>query len=370
MENVKIALVHDWLTGQRGGERVLEVFCEIFPEAPIYTLFHFPGSQIKIIEEKSIRTSFLQQLPLLKKKYRFYLPLYTLAIELFDLQEYDLVLSSSHCVAKGIIPGPDALHISYIHSPIRYAWNQYSAYFAAERLGVFSRFLIPPVIHKLRVWDVASSSRVDFFIANSHNVARRISKYYRRQSDVIPPPVDAEFFVPGKTEGSYFLIVSALVPYKRIDMAVETFNRTGLPLKIVGQGPEYKMLKKKAGKNIEFMGYLRSFDLRLVYQGAKALIMPGEEDFGINSLESQACGVPVIAYAKGGALETVIPDRTGLLFPELSPASLQEALDKFENMQFNKSEIRSNALKFSKDKFREQIAFYINEKWKEFKYKK
>lgn len=370
MENIKVALVHDWLTGQRGGERVLEVFCELFPDAPIYTLFHFHGSQVNLIEERKIITSFLQALPLLEKKYRFYLPLYTLAVELFDLQEYDLVISSSHCVAKGIIPSPDALHISYIHSPVRYAWNQYSAYFSADRLGVFSRFLIPPVIHKMRVWDAASSDRVDYFIANSFNVARRIKKYYRRPSDVIHPPVDTGLFTPGNREGNYYLIVSALVPYKRIDLAVETFNRTGIPLKIVGQGPEYKKLRKRAKKNIEFLGRLKSFDLLAVYQEAKALIMPGEEDFGINSLESQACGIPVIAFGKGGALETVIPDKTGLLFPELTPASLKVALDKFENMPFNKSEIRSNALNFSKEKFEKQIASYIKEKLIEFKNKK
>ena len=258
MENLNVALVHDWLTGQRGGERVLEVFCEIFPEAPIYTLFHFPGSQVRSIEEKRIITSFLQKLPLLEKKYRFYLPLYPLAAELFDLQDYDLVISSSHCVAKGIIPNPEALHISYIHSPIRYAWNQYSAYFSSDRLGVFSKFLIPPVIHRLRVWDAVSSGRVDFFIANSFNVARRIKKYYRRTSDVIYPPVNTEFFTPGKKTGDYFLIVSALVPYKRLDVAVHVFNRTGKPLKIVGQGPDYKKLKKKASKNIEFIGHLMS----------------------------------------------------------------------------------------------------------------
>ncbi|MBN2244688.1 MAG: glycosyltransferase [Candidatus Aminicenantes bacterium] len=369
MENIKVALVHDWLTGQRGGERVLEVFCDLFPDAPIYTLFHFPGSQVKLIEEKRIITSFLQAFPWLEKKYRFYLPLYALAVELFDLQKFDLIVSSSHCVAKGIIPNPQALHISYIHSPVRYAWNQYSAYFAPDKLGVFSRFLIPPVIQKLRVWDAVSSDRVDFFIANSHNVARRIQKYYRRQSEVIHPPVDTGLFTPGKGAGAYYLIVSALVPYKRIDLAVETFNRIGMPLKIVGEGPEYKKLRRMASKNIEFLGRLRSDDLVAVYQEAKALIMPGEEDFGINSLESQACGVPVIAFGKGGALETVIPDKTGLFFPELSPPSLKGALDKFEGMPFNKSEIRSNALNFSKEKFGERITAYIQEKWIEFKNK-
>ena len=366
MKNIKVALVHDWLTGQRGGERVLEIFSEIFPQAPIYTLFHFPGSQIKNIEEKRIITSVIQKLPFLKKKYRFYLPLFPLAVELFNVQEFDLVISSSHCVAKGVIPRPDALHLSYIHSPVRYAWNQYFSYFSTDKLGVFSRFFIPPVIHRLRVWDSVSSFRVDHFMANSFNVARRINKYYRRKADVIHPPVDADQFKPGARERDYFLIVSALVPYKRIEIAIQAFNRTGIPLKIVGTGPDYKKLKKTARSNIEFYGFLEPDALCSMYQEARALIMPGEEDFGINSLESQACGVPVIAFGKGGALETVIQEKTGLFFPELTTESLGSALDKFENIEFNKKTIRENALNFSKGIFKQKIETYIQDRWSEY----
>jgi glycosyltransferase involved in cell wall biosynthesis len=369
MDKVKVALVHDWLTGQRGGEKVLEILAEIFPRAPIFTLFHFKGSQAEIIEKRDIRTSFLQKFPFLEKKYRFYLPFFPLAAELFDLSDYELVISSSHCVAKGVIPHPEALHISYIHSPVRYAWNQYFAYFSPERLSFFSRFLIPPVIHRLRVWDVTSSARVDHFVANSANVARRIKKYYRRDADVIHPPVDSVFFGPAAQAPAreYYLIVSALVPYKRIDLAVQAFNLRGWPLKIVGIGPEYRRLKKAAKPNIEFLGAVPPDQLRSLYQGARAFLLPGEEDFGISTLEAQACGTPVIAYGGGGARETVLPGETGIFFSELTLAGLESGLDKFQGLEFNKAIIRSQAMKFSRSTFKEKIAFYFEKKWAEFK---
>ncbi|MBN1222367.1 MAG: glycosyltransferase [Candidatus Aminicenantes bacterium] len=365
METPKVALVHDWLTGQRGGEKVLEVFAEIFPTAPIYTLFHFQGSQAADIEKRLIHTSFIQRLPLLKKRYRFYLPLFPLAVELFDFQEYDMIVSTSHCAAKGAIPNPDALHICYVHSPMRYAWNQYFSYFAPDKLGFFARRVIPPVMHRLRIWDESSSHRVDHFVANSRSVAARIQKYYRRAADVIHPPVDTDLFYPGEKVDDYFLIVSALVPYKKIDLAVRVFNQNGLPLRIVGQGPDYKGLKRMAKSNIRFMGALSYEELRRCYQEARALIMPGEEDFGINALESQACGVPVIAYGRGGATETVIPEETGLLFSELSVAGLLAVLDKFPNITFNKKTIRANALNFSRDTFKRKALSFFNTKWVE-----
>lgn len=366
MKNIKVALVHDWLTGQRGGEKVLEVLCEIFPEAPIFSLFHFPGSQIKSIEEKKIFTSFLQRMPLLRRKYRFYLPLFPLAVELFDLQDFDMVVSSSHCVAKGVIPRPDALHVCYIHSPVRYAWNQYFAYFSPQKLGFFSRKIIPFSIHKLRLWDESSSHRVDHFIANSRTTSQRVQKYYRRQSDVIHPPVDTEFFHPGDKQEDYFLIVSALVPYKKIELAIQTFNQNGKVLKIVGQGPEFKRLKKISKTNIQFLGSIDADSLLKAYQRAKALIMPGEEDFGINALEAQACGIPVVSYARGGALETVISGETGVFFNDLSVDSLSGALDKLESVNFNKETIRSHAQKFSRENFKENISAFLLKKWNDF----
>lgn len=367
MENIRVALVHDWLTGQRGGEKVLEVLSEIFPKAPIYTLFHFSGTQIPTIEEKTIRTSFIQNLPLLKKRYRYFLPLYPMAVEHFDLQEFDLIISSSHCVAKGAIPRPDALHISYVHSPVRYAWNQYFVYFPPEKLGLFSRFIIPPLIHYLRMWDVTSSQRVDYYVANSKAVAQRINKYYRRTAEVIYPPVDIQFFQPSDQQEDYYLIVSALVPYKRIDLAIHAFNECKIPLKIVGVGPDYKKLKKEARANIQFLGTLDSSDLLAVYQKARALLIPGEEDFGINSIEAQACGVPVVAYGRGGATETVIPGKTGVFFNLLNHKSIHEALDKFQSMDFNKSAIRTHALNFSRERFKNNMRDFIKEKWENFR---
>jgi len=369
MENIKVALVHDWLTGQRGGEKVLEVLAEVFPKAPIYTLFHFPGSQTEAVEKRNIQTSFLQRMPFLKKHYRWYLPFYPMAAELFDLQRYDLVISSSHCVAKGIIPHPDALHVSYIHSPVRYAWNQYDSYFSRERLSFFLNLLIPPLIHYLRMWDVTSSARVDHFIANSRNVARRIEKYYRRQADVIYPPVDTEsYYLPdGDPEKKYDLIVSALVPYKMIDLAISAYNRIGWPLKIVGQGPEFKKLHKLAGQNVEFIGALGLSDLRRLYQGARTLILPGEEDFGITALEAQACGTPVVAYGRGGACETVLEGETGVFFSELKTSSLLAALDKFQGLKFNNRTIRTHARSFSREIFKEKITAAIRQKWQTFK---
>ncbi len=369
MENIKVALVHDWLTGQRGGEKVLEVLAEIFPDAPIYTLFHFQGSQSEFIEKRDIRTSVLQNMPFIKARYRYYLPLFPLAVELFDLGNYELIISSSHCVAKGAVPPPDALHISYIHSPIRYAWNQYFAYFSPDRLSLPSRWLIPPVIHRLRVWDESSSSRVDHFVANSENVARRIQKYYRRGADVIHPPADTKFFQPPGDEPSRsdFLIVSALVPYKRIDLAIETFNQSGERLTIVGNGPDLGKLKKIARSNIAFLGQVSAEPLRALYQKAKALLLPGEEDFGITALEAQACGTPVIAYGRGGALESVLADETGVFFSELTVAGLRAALDKFQGMKFNKSAIRANAERFSRPAFRERMAAYLEKKWADHK---
>jgi len=361
MDNLKVVLVHDWLTGRRGGEKVLEVLAEIYPDAPVYTLFHVRGSQIPAIEQRTIRTSFLQKFPFVRKKYRSYLPLFPLAVELFDLQDYDLVISTSHCVAKGVISHPHALHISYIHSPVRYAWNQYFSYFAPGNLGVFSRFIIPPFVHFLRIWDVSSSSRVDRFIANSENTACRIQKYYRRDSVVIHPPVDTDFFTPAEKEerSGEFLIVSALVPYKRIDLAVAAFNRAQLPLAVVGTGPDFKKLKKMAGSTVRFLGALNPEDLREVYRKARAFLLPGEEDFGITALEAQACGTPVIAFGRGGAVETVIPGETGIFFQDLSVSGLTGALDKFHRLEFNKSVLRSNAMKFSRPLFKEKLVSFI-----------
>jgi glycosyltransferase involved in cell wall biosynthesis len=369
MESLKVALVHDWLTGQRGGEKVLEALAEVFPDAPIYTLFHFRGSQAEAIEKRRIETSFLQRMPFLRRHYRRYLPFYPLAVELLDLQAYDLVVSSSHCVAKGIIPNPDALHVSYVHSPVRYAWNQYEAYFGAKRLSFPARILIPGRIHRLRMWDVTSSARVDHFVANSAAVARRIQKYYRRDAEVIHPPVDTAFFQPAPNPGprEFDLIVTALVPYKMIDVALAAYRGLGRPLKIVGDGPEMARLRRLAGPEVEFLGPRTAEDLRDLYRRARLLLMPGEEDFGIAAVEAQACGAPVIAYARGGALETVHDGRTGVLFSPLTPDGVRAALDKFQTLEFNESTLRAHALGYSRDVFKDRIAAFLRRAWQAFK---
>lgn len=377
----KIAIIHDWLTGMRGGEKVLEIFCELFPEADIFTLIHIHGSVSKIIEEKRIRTSFLQKIPLAMKRYRSFLPLFPLAIEGFDLSGYDIVLSSSHCVAKGILTSSSITHICYCHTPMRYVWEHYNTYFGNGKKGFVSGFIMPAVAHYLRIWDVASSNRVDYFVANSYNVANRIGKYYKRSAEVIHPPVDCSFYTPlnAHREGDYYLIVSAFAPYKRIDIAVDAFEKLGLPLIIIGGGQEEERIRRMSKKHVKCIGWQSSETLKEYYRGCKALIFPGEEDFGIVPLEAQACGKPVIAFAKGGVLETVRgiypysestpemtqrkPDTlTGVFFTEQTTESLTEAVKYFENNKnlFNPLLIRKHAEGFDTLIFKEKFRQYID----------
>jgi glycosyltransferase involved in cell wall biosynthesis len=377
----KIAIIHDWLTGMRGGEKVLEIFCELFPEADIFTLIHIPGSVSKIIEDRKIQTSFLQKIPLAMKRYRSFLPLFPLAIEGFDLRDYDVVVSSSHCVAKGALTSPATTHICYCHTPMRYVWEHYNTYFGNGKKGFVSRFLMPPIAHYLRMWDVTSSNRVDHFVANSYNVANRIKKYYKRTAEVIHPPVDCSLYTPTNThsEGDYYLIVSAFAPYKRIDIAVNAFETLGLPLIIIGGGQEEGQIRKMAKKHVKCIGWQSSETLREYYRGCRALIFPGEEDFGIVPLEAQACGKPVIAFAKGGVLETVrgiypysesTPEMkqkqpetpTGVFFTEQTTESLMEAVKFFERNKnlFDPLSIRKHAEGFDKLIFKEKFKQYID----------
>jgi len=361
---MRVALVHDWLTGMRGGERVLEVLAELFPEAPIYTLLHIPGSVSDIIERHEIRVSFLQHYPFIKKRYPLYLPLFPVAIEDFDLQEFDLVVSSSHCVAKGVIPHPGALHISYLHTPMRYVWDMYETYFSAVRVGKLPHRLISAAATWLRQWDVSSCSRVDHFIANSAYVQKRIKRYYNRDATVIHPPVDASRFIFSERDEGYYLVVSALVPYKRIDLAVEAFNKLRKRLVIVGDGQEFRSLKRIAGPTIEFAGWQPETSLPQYYANCRALVFPAKEDFGIVPLEAMASGKPVIAYGAGGALETVVAEgeiRTGVFFQEQSVDSLVAAVQKFETMEFNPELIREHALKFDKPIFARRLMAFIDQ---------
>lgn len=358
---MKVALVHDWLTGMRGGEKCLECLCELFPNADLYTLIHTKKNCSKTIEGMNIIASFVDRIPGKNRYYRHMLPIFPVAIERFILKDYDLILSSSHCVAKGIIPGPDSLHISYIHSPMRYVWDMYEDYFGADRINKIAGAAIPFIATYLRAWDVASSARVDHFIANSHHVARRIKKYYRRNARVIHPPVDLDRFKIADETDDYYLMVSAFAPYKRVDLAIDAFNHLGYRLKIVGTGQEEGRLKKIAGQNIEFLGWQSDDAIIDLYSKCKAFIFPGEEDFGITPLEAMASGRPVIAYAKGGALETIkgLNDEnpTGVFFEEQSREALVSAIKEFEdNMErFSPLKIRAHASGWNRDRFKNEI---------------
>jgi glycosyltransferase involved in cell wall biosynthesis len=361
----RVALVHDWLTGMRGGEKVLEHFAALFPEAPIYTLFHFPGSVSAALESHPIRTSFLQRAPGLRRGYRRYLPLFPAAIEDFDLSEFDLVISSSHCVAKGIVPPPGGRHVCYCHTPMRYAWDQEHAYFP-RRHGLVAR-LRSRVLSALRTWDAAAAPRVDLFLANSSFVAERIRRYYGRSAEVVHPPVAVDFFTPAPPPpggeaarpAPYALMVSALAPYKRVDLAIEACRRTGIELRVVGDGPERERLARlaeRAGGRTRLLGRLDDGALRDLYRGARCLVQPGVEDFGIASVEALACGTPVVAAARGGVLDVVEDGRHGVLYDDREgAAALAGAIDKAMQFGFNPLDLRSRAESFAAEGFLDRV---------------
>jgi glycosyltransferase involved in cell wall biosynthesis len=362
---VKVALVHDWLTGMRGGEKCLEIFCELFPDADLYTLVCDPGSVSPTIRLMEVKASWIDHYPGGKRYFRYLLPLFPSAIESFELGNYDLILSSSHCVAKGIFPHR-ALHIAYIHAPMRYIWDLRDAYVSGGTSLIARAGLSLSRLY-LQRWDLNSANRVDQFIANSNNVAAKIERLYGRSAEVIYPPVDVGRFNVTERQESYYLIVSALVPYKRIDIAVDAFGAIQKPLKIVGDGPLLRDLQRRARSNIEFLGYVNDASLPELYSGCQALIFPGEEDFGLVPLEAQASGRPVIAYGKGGALETVLPlgselgQPTGIFFQEQTVDGLIAAVRIFERNRrtFVPTAIRQHACRFSRDRFKAQISDYI-----------
>ncbi len=376
---MKIAIIHDWLTGMRGGEKCLEVFCRLYPQADLFTLIHLPGKVSSVIESRKIHTSFLQSFPSIETKYRHYLPLMPFAIERLKLKGYDLILSSSHCVAKGVLPEKGSLHISYCYTPMRYIWDQYDQYFNLESSGALTSTAMKLIAPSLRRWDVRSSRRVDEFIAISRHVQKRIKKYYDRESSVIYPPVDSKFYSPTEERPQdFFLIVSAFAPYKRVDLAVEAFNQLGYPLVIVGEGQRAKELRKFASPNIRFTGWLSDEEIRSYYARCRAFVFCGEEDFGITPLEAQAMGRPVIGFAKGGILETVVPDRatwkaetgiaeamtahpTGVFFYEQTPEALLAAVKHFETIEkrFEPESIRNHAVQFDLDVFSDRIQHFI-----------
>ncbi len=372
LQQLKVAIVHEWFTAMRGGEKVVAALLQLFPQAEVYALLHRKGSVDERIESRGVHTTFIDKLPFKNTHYPYYLPLFPTAIETFNLSEYDLVISSSHCVAKGARIGPNTLHISYIHTPMRYVWDLYETYFAPERLNFLSRRLIPLFANYLRMWDVTSAQRVDYFVANSHHVARRVWKYYRRKATVIHPPVETEQFPLAREKKDYYLVVTALVPYKRVDLAIAAANQLRIPLKVVGDGPEKKRLQAMAGPTVEFLPPQPLPRLVSLLQGARALLFPGVEDFGITPVEAQSCGTPVIAYGKGGALETILPyeegndaTATGVFFYQQTVEALVAAIEQAERVQWNTAFIHDHAQRFNTRFFLEAMEQFILDKIKE-----
>lgn len=395
-QNLKVILAHDWLTGMRGGERVLEILCRAFPRSPIYTLFYNPDAVSDIINRHPVKTSWLQNVPGILKYYRNFLPFFPSAMESLRADgPADLVISTSHCVAKGLIAPPGARHLCYCFTPMRYAWVFYDEYFGNNPL---KKALLTPILGRLRQWDKTSSARVDYFATISKHIQKRIKDFYGRDADVVYPPVNLEFWKPelirppkeatfsqvgrdslvppelsGQTgspalpqrieipmpehgfsdqpHGHYDLVVSALVPYKRIDLAVKAYRKLGYQLKIVGTGTETAKLKAIAGNNIEFLGHVSDDRLLELYRHCRALIFPGEEDFGLVPIEALACGTPVVAYAKGGVLETVVNGVSGIFFDEQNEEALIDAVGRCAATKWNYSAIRKNAGRFSEEKF-------------------
>ncbi|HEY2027924.1 MAG TPA: glycosyltransferase [Myxococcales bacterium] len=357
---MRVALVHDWLTGLRGGERVLEQLCLLYPEADIFTLVHEKGACGDIIESRRITSSFLNRLP--REHYRRYLPLFPLAIRSLDLRGYDFVVSTSHAVAKGCRPPRDALHVSYVHTPMRYVWDQFDAYFGPGRADLPTRLAAHLCAPYLRAWDVRSTKSVGGIIANSQFVAERIRRYWGREPDaVVYPPVDTGRFLPA-SEGpeDYALVVSALVPYKRIELAVEAFTREGRPLLIAGDGPSRADLQARAGPTVRFLGSVAGDELPRLYARARFFVLPGEEDFGIAAVEAQAAGRPVLALGRGGAVETVVGGETGLFFSEPNVEAVRDAVAEMYRARWDPQRIRAHALRFDVARFRPELESAID----------
>ncbi|OQX55840.1 MAG: hypothetical protein B5M53_03815 [Candidatus Cloacimonas sp. 4484_209] len=358
---MKVAIVHDYLNQLGGAERVLEVFHSMFPDAPVYTLIYDRARMPAFYKQWDIRESFIGRLPFTKKHYEKYFFLMPLAIESFNLNDYDLVISISSAWAKGVITLPQTLHIDYMLNPMRFTWNSFHPLVNSRR-GL-TKILLYAALHFVRLWDENTSRRPDAIITISETVKRRIEKFYGLEPVVIYPPADTDFFTPDKNvkKEDFFLVVSRLKPYKRIDVAVEAFNELKLPLLIIGEGPMKGELMRKARRNIQFLGWRSDEEIRSFYRRAKALIFPTEEDFGIVPLEAGACGTPVIALAKGGALETVEEGQNGVFFYPQTPEALMEAVLNFHSEDFDTDEVRKVALKFSKDRFIEYFNSVINE---------
>jgi glycosyltransferase involved in cell wall biosynthesis len=361
----KIALVFDWMTTAGGAEKVNIVLHEMFPEAPIFTSVYNPD-RLKGFEDAEIHTSFIQKLPFAKNNHQYYLGLMPYAYESFDLSEFDIVISSSHACAKGVITKPETLHLCYCHTPMRYAWDNWHSYIKEYRVNFLVKRWAKRRMHKLRMWDRLSADRVDSFVANSSTTKKRIEKYYRKHATVIPPMIKvSKYKVAEEGPKGYFLAVGRLIPYKRFDIIVEAFNELRIPLKIVGTGIMEDYLKKIAGDNIEFLGYTDNKTLTKLYSECEALIFPQVEDFGITPLESMASGRPVIAYREGGALDTIEENKTGIFFDEQSPEALIEAVKQYKKVRskFDPEVIRQHAKGFDRSVFEKRFLTFLKDKW-------
>lgn len=366
IENLKVAIVHDWLVNYGGAERVVETFLEIFPQADIYTLVYDEKKMGKSFSKEKVHTTFIQKIPKATKLYTKLLPLMPLAFEELNLTKYDLVISSSSCCAKGVITSPNTLHLSYIHSPMRYIWDLYYDY--KEKSNFLVKIFMTVFSKKLRIWDITSSRRIDILIANSNYIKKRIKKCWGLDAEVINPPVETEKYFPNQKEPEDFYVVfSRFVAYKRIDLAIEACKELGKKLVVIGDGEEREKLKRLADndKNIIFTGRISDEEVRDYLQRCKAMIFSAEEDFGIIPVEVQACGRPVIAYGKGGALETVVNGKTGIFFYEQDKESVVRAIEEFEQMKFDTVDILENSKKFSKEIFKEKILKIVEEKLNE-----
>jgi glycosyltransferase involved in cell wall biosynthesis len=347
---MRTAVVHDWLNGMRGGEKVLETFLPLLPDPTIFTLFHVPGSVSPAIERYPIRTSFLNRLPFADRHYRQYLPLFARAVESFDLSGFDLVVSSSHCVAKGAIAPRGAPHLCYCHTPVRYAYDQFDAYFPEGRTRL--RLLKKAAVSRLRRWDVSTADRPTRYLANSSAVAGRIRRYYGRDAQVCHPPVNVDFFTPGEEpRGDFLLAVGALVPYKRFEDAIDAAQAAGRRLVLVGGGPREAALRARASRNVEIRTNVSAEDLRRLYRECAMFLQPGEEDFGISSVEAMACGAPVVALGLGGALDVVRDGETGILYPSAGAGPLREAIERASRTRFDYTRMAASARPFAPARF-------------------
>ncbi|XP_060085456.1 D-inositol 3-phosphate glycosyltransferase-like [Ylistrum balloti] len=369
--DTKIAFAHDWAVTYAGSEKVVDAVTQLYPEAPLYTLFYEPEVlKNTFLAQRPVKTSSLDRFHFLRKRHRTLLPIMPFLWEQFDVGNYDIVFSSCHAAAKGILTRADQLHISYIHTPIRYAWDLYHPYLQESKLTKGIRgFFAKCILHYLRLWDFQAAQRVDYLIANSNYVARRIQKIYRRPATVIYPPVDVELFSAAEPREDFYVTMSRFVPYKRIDLIVEAFTNLNKPLKVIGTGPDVEKIRRLAGPNVELLGYLPNDVAKSYLERCRAFVFAADEDFGITPVEAQAAGAPVIAFERGGCCETVIAGKTGLFFKEQTVKSLVAAINDFEaqgTSSWDSKAISAHAQKFSRQRFQQEIKHYIEEAWSKF----